>query len=208
MKLKPSADFKWKVLLSVAASLISPHDFPGGHQQDHTTLCMIALLLDILVMHTLLYCCIMLGMKLLLLTNYYYYIFDDIANKPIHMAISKRLGQPAHTCYIPVKLPGVFPRAPLKFNGAPGNIQGNLTGVIWPTSTYKCILVWTLSHYQIEMKCVLFDKGWCPCPSLLNVSCTGWTLPVTAEACLHFSSLQCPNFECHWQHLLNHNNPL
>ena len=29
---------------------------------------------------------------------------------------------------IPVKLPWIFPGAPLNFNGAPGNIQGNLTG--------------------------------------------------------------------------------
>ena len=28
----------------------------------------------------------------------------------------------------PVKLPWIFPGAPLNFNGAPGNIQGNLTG--------------------------------------------------------------------------------
>ena len=31
---------------------------------------------------------------------------------------------------IPVKLPWIFPGAPLKINGAPGNIQGNLTGMI------------------------------------------------------------------------------
>ena len=30
---------------------------------------------------------------------------------------------------IPVKLPLIFPGAPLIFNGAPGNIQGNLTGM-------------------------------------------------------------------------------
>ena len=32
-----------------------------------------------------------------------------------------------------VKLPWIFPRAPLKINGAPGNIQGNLTGMylVW-----------------------------------------------------------------------------
>ena len=31
--------------------------------------------------------------------------------------------------YIPVTLPWIFPGAPFIFNGAPGNIQGNLTGV-------------------------------------------------------------------------------
>ena len=30
---------------------------------------------------------------------------------------------------IPVKLPWIFPGAPLKFNGAPGKIQGNLTAM-------------------------------------------------------------------------------
>ena len=30
---------------------------------------------------------------------------------------------------IPVKLPWIFPGAPLNFNGAPGNIQGNLRGM-------------------------------------------------------------------------------
>ena len=30
---------------------------------------------------------------------------------------------------IPVKLPWIFPAAPLKINGAPGNIQGNLTAM-------------------------------------------------------------------------------
>ena len=29
-------------------------------------------------------------------------------------------------CHIPVKLPWIFPGAPLIFNGAPGNIHGNL----------------------------------------------------------------------------------
>ena len=33
---------------------------------------------------------------------------------------------------IPVKLPWIFPGVPLNFDGAPGNIQGNLTGK-WPS---------------------------------------------------------------------------
>ena len=33
---------------------------------------------------------------------------------------------------IPVKLPWIYPGAPLNFNGAPGNIQGNLTGMVPP----------------------------------------------------------------------------
>ena len=32
--------------------------------------------------------------------------------------------------YIPVKLPWIFPGAPLSFNGASGNIQSNFT-VMW-----------------------------------------------------------------------------
>ena len=34
---------------------------------------------------------------------------------------------------IPVKLPWIFPGAPLKVNGVPGNIQGNVTGMqcVW-----------------------------------------------------------------------------
>ena len=31
--------------------------------------------------------------------------------------------------FIPVKLPWIFPGAPLTFNEAPGNVQGNLTGM-------------------------------------------------------------------------------
>ena len=36
--------------------------------------------------------------------------------------------------HIPVKLPRIFLGAPLKVNGAPGNIQGNLTGVKLPAA--------------------------------------------------------------------------
>ena len=39
-------------------------------------------------------------------------------------------------CGIPVKLPWIFPGASLTFNGAPGNIQGNLTGMLW-----RCVLL-------------------------------------------------------------------
>ena len=53
----------WRCL--VAASLISPRGFSGGHQQNHTTISMITLLLVMPVMHTVLHCCILLGMKLL-----------------------------------------------------------------------------------------------------------------------------------------------
>ena len=34
------------------------------------------------------------------------------------------------TLHMPVKLPWIFPGAPLKINGAPKNIQGNLTGIL------------------------------------------------------------------------------
>ena len=37
--------------------------------------------------------------------------------------------------YIPVKLPCIFPGAPLKVSGAPGNFQGNLTGMDVAQST-------------------------------------------------------------------------
>ena len=33
--------------------------------------------------------------------------------------------------YIPVKLPWIFPGAPLKINRVPGNIQGHLTGMVY-----------------------------------------------------------------------------
>ena len=44
-------------LVQVAASLTSP-GFSGGHQQNHTTMSMTNLLLVMLLMHTVLYCCI------------------------------------------------------------------------------------------------------------------------------------------------------
>ena len=43
------------------------HGFYGGHRQSHITISMITLLLVMLVMHTVLYYCILLGIKLLLL---------------------------------------------------------------------------------------------------------------------------------------------
>ena len=48
------------------ASLISP-GFSGGHQQNHIRISMTTLQLVMLAMHNLLYCCILLGIKLLLL---------------------------------------------------------------------------------------------------------------------------------------------
>ena len=40
--------------------------------------------------------------------------------------------------YIAFKLPRIFPGAPLTVNGAPGNSQGNLTGmVIWKPKQNK-----------------------------------------------------------------------
>ena len=51
---------------AVSASLIS-YGFSSGHQQNHITISMITLLLAMLVMYTVLYCCILLGIKLLLL---------------------------------------------------------------------------------------------------------------------------------------------
>ena len=35
----------------------------------------------------------------------------------------------AYAAGMPAKLPWIFPGAPLHFNGAPGNIQGNLTAM-------------------------------------------------------------------------------
>ena len=49
---------------------------------------------------------------------------------------------------IPVKLPWIFPRAPLTFNGAPGNIQGNLTGM----GTLSCSQV-SATHVNIGHLC-------------------------------------------------------
>ena len=49
--------------------------------------------------------------------------------------------------HIPVKLPWLFPGAPLIFNGAPGNIQGNLTGM-------HHMLGWS---WRISCLCLLQD---------------------------------------------------
>ena len=37
-----------------------------------------------------------------------------------------------------VKLPWIFPGTPLKVNGAPGNIQGNLTGITVKIEIHTC----------------------------------------------------------------------
>ena len=44
---------------------------------------------------------------------------------------------PTATYHILVKLPWIFLGAPFTFNGAPGNIQGNLTGIILSPSPLK-----------------------------------------------------------------------
>ena len=53
--------------------------------------------------------------------NYYY---DNHKTPSLYKYSKKFNGE-----FIPLKLPWIFPGAALIFNGAPGNIQGNLTGV-------------------------------------------------------------------------------
>ena len=51
---------------------------------------------------------------------------------------------------LPVKLPWIFPGAPLIFNGAPGNIQGNLTGMDIPAF-----------HATLYLALMIKSKGVC-----------------------------------------------
>ena len=54
---------------------------------------------------------------------------------------------------IPVKLPWIFPGAPLKINGAPGNIQGNLTALLEHGDTFMHL--WTESTWlDVQMACL------------------------------------------------------
>ena len=55
---------------------------------------------------------------------------DIIALATCHVANSHKRASHTRilTCLIPVKLPWIFPGAPLNFNWAPRNIQGNLDG--------------------------------------------------------------------------------
>ena len=43
--------------------------------------------------------------------------------------VGNNIGGGSYRVYLP-RLPWIFPGAPLKINGAPGNIQGNLTGML------------------------------------------------------------------------------
>ena len=69
---------------------------------------------------------------------------------------------------IPVKLPWIFPGVPLNFNGAPGNIQGDLIGMQWQygssmkwflislstmstMSTMTAVLAWRQKDCQWDM---------------------------------------------------------
>ena len=52
-------------------------------------------------------------------------------------------------CCIPVKFLWIFPGAPLIFNRAPGNIQGNLTGML-----LSVICSWARSRGGISMKSI------------------------------------------------------
>ena len=60
-------------------------------------------------------------------------------------------------CFIPVKLPWIFPEAPLTFNEAPRNIQGNLTGMMLVKEALSlrppllsCFKIMALSHFYID----------------------------------------------------------
>ena len=66
---------------------------------------------------------------------------------------------------IPVKLPWIFRGAPLKFNGAPGNIQGNLTGMINPRrSSYRLIFMIVIPKLVKQCLLILNRAGhrWIP----------------------------------------------
>ena len=54
---------------------------------------------------------------------------------------------------IPVQCPWIFLGAPLKFNGAPGNIQGNLTGMVTSHERYGAS-----NHRQLDCYCNNFVK--------------------------------------------------
>ena len=62
--------------------------------------------------------------------------------------------------HIPVKLPGILPGAPLIFNGAPGNIQGNFTVYIDIVSISSCderlILQASRVHFNLKTNECLF----------------------------------------------------
>ena len=57
---------------------------------------------------------------------------------------------PTATYHILVKLPWIFLGAPFTFNGAPGNIQGNLTGIILSPSPLKP-LKWTGARWPVAI---------------------------------------------------------
>ena len=79
---------------------------------------------------------------------------------------------------IPVKIPWIFPGAPLKINGAPGNIQGNLAGMILP-SIFKKIVTDTPRHPACDGQkwgCLLWVQN-------------HWLLTTNVDLCLFTAAL-------------------